>query len=50
MTTPSGDLPANMNGPEPTGSVATSPGLSVARYFGERTPKKYRQIWSMNAA
>src|SRR5438105_8395516 len=38
-----------MNGPDPTGSAATSPGLSVVRYLGDRMPKKYRQICSMNA-
>src|SRR6266550_6445180 len=49
VTTPSGDRLSNMNGPDPTGVVARSPAFSVARYFGDMTPKKYRQICSMNA-
>ena len=40
VTTPSAERPANLNGPEPTGSAATSPGFSVARYFADITPKK----------
>src|SRR5882762_364846 len=47
--TPSADRAENLNGPVPIGATALSPGLSVSRYFGDRMPKYWRQIWSRNA-
>src|SRR5215813_14697242 len=46
VITPSADRPANLNGPDPTGAVALSPGFSVSRYLLDITPKYGRQIWS----